>query len=271
MIEPAVVAAAGVVVGAIVAVAARDRRVVAIGLLVAMVAAPLVASPLPESLSVAARVVGAVLAAYLLWAASRGLRSDSSGSALGLAAESAIAVAAFAIGMSVSMVDPLPGPTVAQAAGLALVALAVVPLVGRDVLRLGVGVVLLVLGSTLFTAAWLGPTPPLAHLAIASLLTGIVGATSVTLGRQPLIEAAAPVEEPTAPATAPGLDPPRPKPSRSRERLKSPSDQPSVWAQEESGMDQAASEAPAIEASPSHTAGRAPASRLQRPPRSAKP
>jgi hypothetical protein len=269
MIEPAVVAAAGVVAGAVVAVAARDRRVVAIGLLVAMVSAPLVASPLPESLSVAARVVGAVLAAYLLWAASRGLRSDSSGSALGLAAEIAIAVAAFAIGMSVSMVDPLPGPTVAQAAGLALVALAVVPLVGRDVLRLGVGVVLLVLGSTLFTAAWLGPTPPLAHLAIAALLTGIVGATSVTLGRQPLIEAA-PVDEPAVSATAPSLDAPRPRPSRSRERLKSPSDQTTVWAQAEPSMDQAAAEAPAFEASPSHTAGPAPAGRLRRPPRSAK-
>ena len=271
MIEPAVVAAAGVVAGAVVAVGARDRRVVAIGLLVAMVSAPLVASPLPESLSVAARIVGAVLAAYLLWASSRGLRSDSSGSALGLAAEGAIAAAAFAIGMSVSMVDPLPGPTVAQAAGLALVALAVVPLVGRDVLRLGIGVVLLVLGSTLFTAAWLGPTPPLAHLAIASLLTGIVGATSVMRGRQPLVEAAALVEEPAVSATAPGLDPPRPRSSRSRERLKNPSDQTTVWPQAEPTMGQAAAEPPAIEAPPLPNAGGARTGRFGRPPRSAKP
>jgi hypothetical protein len=142
---------------------------------------------------VAARIVGAVLAAYLLWLSASGGRILSAGSAVGWAAETAVAAAAVAIGLSVSLVDPLPGPIVAQAAGLALIALAVGPLTGRDVLRLGVGVILLVLALSMLTAAWLGSTPPLAHLAVATLLVGIAGAASVASvasGGRPSLESA---------------------------------------------------------------------------------
>ena len=246
MIEPAVVAAAAVVAGAILSVGARDGRVVAIGMLVAMVAAPLVASPLPETVSVAARIVGAVLASYLLWTSARERRQWGGGSALGVAAEAAIAAAAFAVGLSVSLVSPLPGPQVAQAAGLALVALAVVPLFGRDVMRVGVGVVLLILGSTMLTAAWLGSTPPLAHLAVASLLTGAAGAASLAVARLPLAEST----EAAVAATPPAAETPQPTSSvlRARaRRLRSRTEdagQPSVWSLSVPGLDGATDKTP---------------------------
>lgn len=274
MIEPAI-AAAGVVGGGILAVSARDGRVVAIGLLIAMVAAPLVAAPLPESLSVAARIIGAVLAAYLLWASARGSGTNGAGSPIGWAAETAVAAAAFAIGLSVTMVDPLPGPTVAQAAGLALIVLAIVPLAGRDVRRLGAGVTLVVLAASLLTAAWLGPTPPLAHLAIAVLLAGIAGASSVAIGRQPLLDVAAPdttligmavaggsMAHPTSEATGTV----RARTTRPRERAKSRSDQTSVWAPTEQGD----LDAPPPETLPA-VAPTMPATRLVGPGKRSKP
>jgi hypothetical protein len=274
MIEPAVLAAIGVVAGAILSVSARDGRVVAIGLLVAMVAAPLVASPLPDSLSVAARIIGAVLAAYLIWASARGPHSGSVGSAVGLAAETSLAAAAFAIGLSVSMVDPLPGPAVAQAAGLALIVLSVVPLVGRDTLRLGVGVTLLVLGCSLFTAAWLGATPPLAHLSVAALLVGIAGASSLTIARQPTLaaessaraSAVVPVGKWEAAGTV------RSRPSRPRERTKSPAEEISVWVQTEQGkLDIVPVEAPPDGTSTVPAAAAERPARLSRLSRSPKP
>jgi hypothetical protein len=233
MIEPAVVAAAAVVAGAVLSVSARDGRVVAIGMLVAMVAAPLVASPLPETVSVAARIVGAVLASYLLWTSARERRQWGAGSTRGLAAEAAVAAAAFAVGLSVSPVSPLPGPQVAQAAGLALVALAVVPLLGRDVMRLGVGVVLLILGSTLLTAAWLGSTPPLAHFAVASLLTGAAGVASLAVARLPLAvpaSAAVATKPPTADTPRDASSALRSRARRLRSRSDDTSEQPSVWS-----------------------------------------
>ncbi len=195
MIDPAVLAAVAVVVGGIVAVAPRDGRIVILGLMLAAVAASIVASPLPSSLAVTARILGALLAAYLLWAAAGSGWVSSAGSAIGPVAEGAAAVAAFVVGLTIRPVDPLPGPIVAQAAGLALIALAVVPLAGRDVFRLGVGVTLLTLGCSLMITAWAGPTPPLEQLAMAALLIGIAGATSVLVPQPELAtETGEPVE-----------------------------------------------------------------------------
>ncbi|HEY5487810.1 MAG TPA: hypothetical protein VIK06_09195 [Candidatus Limnocylindrales bacterium] len=219
MIEPSVIAAAGVVAGSIVAVGTRDGRAVALGLLVAMVAAPLVASPLPDSLAAAAGILGAVLAAYLLWASARVNRSSGAGSGIGWVAETAAAAAAFAIGLNVSLVTPLPGPIVAQAAGMALIVLAVVPIMGRDVMRLGAGVILLVLGVSLLTAAWLGPMAPLTRLAIAALLVGVAGAASVAIAVQPTVlpaEATPPTDIPSSPAPEPSTELPAPATGSSR-------------------------------------------------------
>ncbi len=181
MLDAAGFAAVAVVLGGVVAVTARDGRVVVLGLMLAAVVASLVASPLPDSLAVTARILGAILAAYLLWAAAGSGSVNSAGSAIGLVAEGSIAVAAFAVGIAVRPVDPLAGPVEAQAAGLSLVALAVVPLAGRDVYRMGVGVTLLAVGGSLLVEAWSGPTSSLEQLAMATLLVGIAGATSLLI------------------------------------------------------------------------------------------
>lgn len=291
MIEPAVVAAVVVVGGGILAVSSRDGRVVAIGLLIAMGAAPLVASSFPQPLSVAARIVGAVLAGYLFWAAASGGRISGAGSAIGLAAETAVAVAAFAIGMSVSLVDPLPGPTVAQAAGLTLIVLAVVPVFGRDVLRVGAGFTLLVLGCTLLTAAWLGETPPLAKLAVASLLVGIAAASYVGIAMQPLpggtvaagkreIAATSGIESTAGQAgvatpsaagrariqgSSEGIGTRRDRTTPARYRSKISSEQTSAWAEIEKSEPETPPESPPSVAAPP------PATRIVRPSDRPKP
>jgi hypothetical protein len=179
VLDTAAFAAVAVVLGGVVAVTARDGRIVVLGLMLAAVAAALVASPLPDSLAVTARIVGAMLAAYVLWVAVDSGSVDSAGSAVGLVAEIAVAIAAFVVGLAMRPVDPLAGPVEAQAAALSLVAMAVVPLAGRDVFRMGVGVTLLTLGSSLMVGAWAGPMPALEQLAMAALLVGIAGATSL--------------------------------------------------------------------------------------------
>jgi hypothetical protein len=181
MIELAVVAALAAVAGGVVAVTARDGRAVALGLAVAVVAASFAASPLPGTLSLVARIAGAMLAADLLWVATRVKAVRSDGSAIGLAAETAIAAAAFLVGLWIAPVKPLPGPVAEQAAGLALVALAVIPLLGKDVLRVGAGAALLAVGISLLHEAWLGPAQSFENLALAALLVGILGATGLLI------------------------------------------------------------------------------------------
>ncbi len=189
MIDLAVLAALVVVGGSAVAVSARNGHVIALALLLALAAAPLVASPLPDSISAAARIVGAILAANLIWAVTRTGIVNSAGSAIGLTAEALAATAAFAIGLRLSVVDPLLGPNVAQAAGLALLVIAAVPLTGQDVFRVGLGVLLATLGLSLLLVAWVGPTPPLAQLALTGLLIGTAGATSALIGRASAVAA----------------------------------------------------------------------------------
>jgi hypothetical protein len=179
MIQLAVVAAVAAVLGGVVAVTARDYRLVALGLLLAMVAAPLASSPEPAVLAIAFRVLGALLAAYLLWAAMRAQSIASEGSGIGAVAEVAAATTAFLIGWFVAPVKPLPGPLAAQAAGISLAALAVVPLAGRNVLRAGTGVALLALGMSLLLVAWVGPASSLEQIVITALLVGAVGASSL--------------------------------------------------------------------------------------------
>jgi hypothetical protein len=154
---------------------------VALGLLVAMVATPLASSPEPTALAVAFRILGSVLAAYFIWAATRDRSIESEGSGIGAAGELIAAAAAFSIGWFVTPVRPMVGPVAAQAAGLALIALAIVPLAGRNVLRVGAGIVLLLLGISLLLEAWVGPGSSLRQVVLTVLLVGTVGATSLLL------------------------------------------------------------------------------------------
>jgi hypothetical protein len=181
MIELALVAALVAVVGGVLAITARDNRIVAGGLLLAMVAAPLAASPEPAYLTIAFRVIGALLAAYLLWSAARASSTTSEGSGFGIAAEVAVAAALFAVGWFVAPVKPLAGPVAAQAAGVSLAALALVPLTSRDVMRVGAAAAVMVLGISMLLAAWIGPISPLAHLVLMVMMVGIVGATSLLI------------------------------------------------------------------------------------------
>ena len=181
MIQPVEAAAVIAAIGGVMALAARDGRVVALGLLVAMVAAPFAASPQPTALAAAFRVLGSLLAAYLLLAASRSQSVASEGSGIGVLAETAVAGAAFSIGWFIAPVQPLTGPLAAQAAGIALVALSIVPLTGRDVFRVGVGAAILVIGGSLLFQAWAGSESSVGQIVLTALLVALAGATSLLI------------------------------------------------------------------------------------------
>ena len=181
MIHPYVAAAAIAMIGGIVAISAREARVVAVGLLLAMCAAQLATSPEPAVIVIVFRVLGSLLAAYLLWAAARSRSTEAEGSGIGILAECAVAAAAFSAGWFVAPVKPLSGPLVAQAAGVALIAISIVPLTGRDVLRVGAGATILVLGGSMLLAAWVGQPSSLWQASLTALLVGLVGATSLLI------------------------------------------------------------------------------------------
>jgi len=181
MIQLTMVAAVAAVIGAITALAARDSRIVAAGLFLAMIAAPLVATPEPTYMALAFRLLGGLLVAYLLWAATGTGSISSEGSFIGLPAEIVAAAAAFCVGWYVVPVKPLAGPLAAQAAGLALIVLAVGPLAGRNMLRSGVAIAVMALGISLLLQAWSVPGTSLGQIVTTALMVGIVGATGLLI------------------------------------------------------------------------------------------
>ena len=186
MIQLATVAALTAVAGGVLAIWARDSRVVATGLLLMLVAASLTSPSTPQVLIVALRVIGGLLASYLIVMAARTHSISSEGSAIGPLAEIGIAAAIFCVGWYASPVmRPLPGSLSAQAAGIALVAIAVVPLLGRDVFRVGVGAATLVVGMSLLLDAWTGTGPVLQQLLVTVLFVCIAGAASLLLSPTP--------------------------------------------------------------------------------------
>ncbi len=174
--------AIAVVLGAVVAVSARNARTALFGLLVTLLGAAFVADPLPETLGLAGRLVGVVLGGYLLWIVGRGTEARAEprtgGSRLGWPTEVLIAAGAATVGLgSHGLGAPAGGPAAAQAAGFALAALAVAPtLNGRDSLRVGIGLTLLV-GAAVLVRTGLGGTPEaLEQLVLAGLLAALCGA-----------------------------------------------------------------------------------------------
>ena len=198
MIQPVVVAALIAVTGSVVAIAARDGRLVALGLMVSMVAAVFVASPQPAPLAVLFRILGSLLAAYVLVAAARGQSIESEGSGIGVLAEMAAAAGAFSIGWFIVPVQPITGPLAAQAAGVALIAIAIVPLTGRDVHRVGVSAAVLVIGGSLLLQAWAGSQSSVGQIVLTALIVAVAGATSLLIS-----PAAAPATQPTMAAARP--------------------------------------------------------------------
>ena len=112
--------ALAVVIGAVVAGSARNARTAILGLVVTMVGAPLVADPTPGPLALAARLVGAVLAGYLLWVATRGPRIRTAGSIVGWPSDAFLALAAAIVGYgSHGLGAPASGPPIAAEIGRA--------------------------------------------------------------------------------------------------------------------------------------------------------
>ena len=172
---------AGVAVaGAVLAVSARDVRATALGVLVVLLAAPLIASPWPGPLPILARVAAALLAARLL---TIGLRDTdrTSGSRIGWPAEALTAAAAAVIGFGSHGLGAVGlGPAEAQAAGFGLIAVAITPLVtGRDVLRLGLGALLLVMGALFIRVGLDRAAGDGEHLVIGLLTIGLGVAVAV--------------------------------------------------------------------------------------------
>jgi hypothetical protein len=155
-----------VVAGAVVAISSRDPRGTILGLAVVLIASPIVAEPVPAPLGLAARFVGAILAADLLWIVTRdrprtaATSALTEGSRIGWPAEALTGIAALVVGYAAhGLGAPATGPALASAAGFAVAALGLTPaLTGRDVIRVGLGCLLLIDAGLLVRGA-LGGTP----------------------------------------------------------------------------------------------------------------
>ncbi len=172
-----------VVAGAVAAVSARDARIAVLGLTVVLVVSPLLADPEPSPLGLAARFVGAVLAGYLLGIVVRdrselaSLPAGTGGSRIGWPAELLVAAGALVVGFAAhGLGAPAAGPALASAAGFAVAALAIAPLLtGHDIIRIGIGAMLLV-ESGLVVRSALGGTPgDFEQLIAAGMLVVLAG------------------------------------------------------------------------------------------------
>lgn len=173
--------ALAVVIGALVAGSARNARTAILGLVVVLLFGPFLADPSAAPIGVAARIVGATLSGYLLWIAARGGGVWTGGSTLGWPADLLIASAAAAVGYgSHGLGAPPLGPAIAQATGFALAALSIAPLAnGRDVLRVGTGLLLLTSGAILVRTALGGTPEALEQVVIGGLFATLGGAVAV--------------------------------------------------------------------------------------------
>jgi hypothetical protein len=181
-VNPALAGVAlAVIVGAVIAVSARNARTAILGSVIAMVGAPLLADPPAAPLGLAARLVAAVLAGYLLWVATRGHGVRTGGTLIGWPTEAFLASGAAVVGYaSHGLGAPGLGPALAAAAGFALAALSILPVLnGRDVLRIGLGLMLLLTGALLVRTS-LGGTPvELEDILTAALVATLGGAVAI--------------------------------------------------------------------------------------------
>ena len=203
-----------VAAGAVIAVSAREARAGLIGLAVTLVIAPFLAEPEPALTTLAARVVGAALTAYLLRAASSKVRDEDrakvpgagddspAGSRLGWPAEAAFALTAGIIGANVAagMATLVPGgpgfeagdlaalvapAAVASAAGFALVVLGLVPtFTGAGALATTTGALILFQGVFLVRTGLAGPPGDLEQLAGVALLVGLGAAGAMLMAAE---------------------------------------------------------------------------------------
>ncbi|MGZ6343323.1 MAG: hypothetical protein ACXWOT_09965 [Candidatus Limnocylindrales bacterium] len=181
-------AATVAIAGAVMAILATDARLTTAGTAAALFAAPFVADPLPQQLGLGVRLVGAGLAAYLLWTSMRQAAPLLGPLPLAGRGEAAFVLAAAAIGfLADAVTSEALGPTAALAAGGALLVGGLDLLAfGEDGLRLGSGALLALTGASLVLAE-LGGTPGAgleAGLGVATVAVGGAAAwlTVTTLG-----------------------------------------------------------------------------------------
>ena len=180
--NPALVGVAlAVVLGAVIAASSRNARTAVLGLVLTLVGGSFLADPLPDSTGLAARLIGSVLGGYLLWIAARGADARTGGSRLGWPVELLVAAAAAVVGYgSHGLGAPGLGPGLAQAAGFALAAVAIAPIVNsRDILRVGIGLNLLMGGTILVRTALGGTAGALEQLVTAGLVAVLAGVLAV--------------------------------------------------------------------------------------------
>jgi hypothetical protein len=207
-VNPALAGVAlAVVVGGLIAGSTRHARTAVLGLLVVLVGTPFVAEPLPDMAALGARVVGAVLAGYVLWIAARGAWTQTGGSPVGWPTDVFLAAAAAVVGFgSHGLGAPMTGPPVASAAGFALAALAVLPVAtGRDVLRVGIGLELLVSGAVLVRVGLGGTPDALEQVMTAGLVAALGGAVAMLVAAASAESGDGPVRAPSR-AQLPGSD-----------------------------------------------------------------
>jgi hypothetical protein len=221
--------------GAVLAVSARDVRATQLGLLVVLLGAPLVADPWPDPPSVLARIAATLLAVRLIAIGLRGAETTA-GTRIGWPAEALIAGAAAVIGFGSHGLGAAGlGPAEAQATGFALVALAIATLFsGRDVLRLAVGAMLLLVGASSIRVG-LDAAPGQGEQLVGALLTIAIGGAIAVIataaraaGGLDAIDAGRPGEPGRRPPDAHRIaePPPPPEPRPASRRAPRPTPRP---------------------------------------------
>ena len=180
--NPALAAIAiAILAGAIGAVFVRDARIAILSLAVVLLIAPFLADPIAPASGLVARLLGAVLATYLVWIAVRDGAFQTGGSRLGWPADALTVAAAAVVGFaSHGLGAPTTGPDFASAVGFGLAAASIAPiLTGRDIIRVGIGLRLLLQGA-LRVRVGLGGTPTtLESLITAGSIAALGGAIGV--------------------------------------------------------------------------------------------
>jgi hypothetical protein len=220
-VTPAIILLAVVVtVAAVIATSAREPRFAALGMIVALVGGAYVTEPLPGLVALATRLAGSALGGYLVWVALRGAPPPTAGWRVGWPGAAAVATVAFAIGWlaagsiatslaaatgsgpsvgaAAALAAGSPVPRAALGAALALIALAAAPvLIGRDILRLGLGLLLLLAAAGLLRNVMAVGTDGPVEFALA-VLTALCGASvAAVVARSLLVHGDLELREPT--------------------------------------------------------------------------
>ena len=198
----------GVIAGGGLAVGALGLNGALGGLLGLLVLAPFLADPLPSALSIAVRVVGALLTVELLWITlhrSPGLRRPSPlGLPAVLLAGFAAAIAGLALPAAVSgppivlgeLLVGVDAGVIARAAALGLAVIALPVVLGRGSLgSIAIGAAVLLTAAELLLVGLMGPRTPLDHLLLAVTQASLAAGALV-------VASAAPVGPPLAGRTA---------------------------------------------------------------------